>query len=127
MTITIKKSTDVVEEILTRIETLQLHQQAIQSAHRCVQDLKYRQFNINDGNLLQSLIELELDEWRNLFLWGLTVDKATQDRIKAIGYQKFLGHNKAVEHYFNNGCQPSKWLVADEEEFRAMCKKEFSP
>lgn len=116
----------VVEECMTRIEQLQEHVKAIEAAAYCLRARK-RQRQVEFGNLIDSLISDELDEWRNLALWGLTLDDAERDRIKAAAHQRFLRDGISVGTWLNNGVEPSQWLVSDEEEFRDMARKAFGP
>lgn len=127
MTIKLKNSNDIIENVLSRIETLKEHQQAIHSVCVTIRNLKHPRYEIDTGTLLETLRDLELDEWRNLFMWSLTVDDKTRDRIKAMGHQEFLSAGHSVAYLFNDGVMPGKWLVADEEEFREMARKAFAP
>ena len=86
MKITNKK---VIEECMVRIKTAQAHISAVEMAGYFIRDVRtYR--NVEYGNIRDLLIEIELDEWRNLAAWGLTLDDAERDRVKAAVYQRFL-------------------------------------
>lgn len=115
----------LVEQALVRIEQLHEHITAVDSA-------RYIAERHSDGKALgidlrHALIERELDEWRNVFLWALTLEPAEQERIKAAAHERFLSDNQSVAHWFNDGDTPSMWLDADEKQFRAMARKAFGP
>ena len=116
----------VVEECMARIEQLQEHIKAIEAAAWCLRARK-RWVDVDYGNIHDLLISDELEEWRNLALWGLTLDDVERDRVKAAAHQRFLRDGMSVGTYLNNGIEPSKWLVSDEEDFREMAKKAFGP
>jgi len=120
---------DLVRETLTRIENMQNHYQAVSAALRLMQrDAGYsRGGEIHPGNLMSELVQKELHEWRNLFMWALTLEDDERDRIKAAAYERFLRDGMSVAQWFNDGVLPSKWLAADEEQFREMTRKAFAP
>lgn len=122
-------NTKLLEECLQRIELLQMHIAAVESASSQLSRLKpYQNFKVDDGNLRSSLIVEELDEWRKLFMWTLTVDDATRERIKAAAYERFLNGRNSVAEWLNpDGRYAGGWLSSDEDEFRAMAKKAFQP
>ncbi len=95
----------------------------------CVEFLrkKDRDFKIGDDIVYTTLMRSELDEWRNLLIWGLTCSHEAIDRIKAAVHERFLADRMHVAHWFQNDEYPSSWLTADEEEFREMAKKAFAP
>jgi hypothetical protein len=107
-----------VEEFLERIELLQLHIAAVDSAKSHLLRLKQWQwFKVDSGNLRSELIDSELDEWRKLFMWCLTIEDETRDRIKAAAYQRFLDQRNNVSQWLNpDGVVASRWLKADEDE-----------
>ena len=109
---------------MERINVLQEHIMAVENAARYISSATYRERVIN-SNLRELLIEEELEEWRNLCMWGLTVDDKTRDRIKVAARQRFLRDDISVAHWLNNGVMPGHWLVADEDEFKEMAKKAF--
>ncbi len=123
------KNTDMVEQAMTRIELIQQHMQNLDEAARYVSERKsYADRAREDaGALRDALIRLELHEWRNVAMWGLTLDDAERDRIKAAVHQRFLRDGMSVTHWMNGGVTPSQWFSADEEEFREMARKAFSP
>lgn len=116
----------VVEECMARIEQLQEHIKAVEAAAWCLRESK-RWVEVDYGNLHDLLISEELEEWRNLALWGMTLDGAERDRVKAAAHQRFLRDGMSVGKWLGNGIEPSQWLVSDEEEFRAMAKEAFGP
>jgi hypothetical protein len=118
----------LIEESLERIELLQLHIAAVDSAKAHLSRLKQWQgFKVDSGNLRSELIDAELDEWRKLFMWCLTIEDETRDRIKAAAYQRFLDQRNNVSQWLNpDGIVASRWLKADEDEFRVMVSKLFS-
>lgn len=114
------------EESLERIMHIQEHISAVEAA---VYSIMKRDRNkiIDYGNLRECLINDELDEWRKLFMWGLTLDKERRDRIKAAAHNRFLRDGMHVANWINNGISPGTWFVADEAKFRTMAKAAFSP
>lgn len=123
MKITNKK---VIEECMVRIKTAQEHISALEMAGYFIRDVR-RYRNVEYGNIRDLLIEIELDEWRNLAAWGLTLNDAERDRVKAAVYQRFLRDGMSVGKWLGNGIEPSQWLVSEEEDFREMARKAFGP
>lgn len=118
----------MVEEAMARIEQLQAHISAIEAAGRCLNERNpHQSFKIDYGNLRDILIQNELDEWRNLFMWAITLDDEERDRIKAAGYHRFLRDGMHVAHWINNGVSARSWLQSDDEQFRVMARKVFIP
>lgn len=126
MKITNKK---LIEECLERIDLLQLHIAAVDSAKLHLSRIKQWQcFKVDSGNLRSELIDSELDEWRKLFMWCLTIEDDVRDRIKAAAYQRFLDQRTDVSQWLNPDCVvASSYLKSDEDDFRAMVSKVFSP
>jgi hypothetical protein len=60
-------------------------------------------------------------------MFGMTLKDEDRDRIKAAAYERFLSDKMSVKHYLPGGDSAGHWLVADEEEFRAMVKVAFAP
>lgn len=79
------------------------------------------------GNTYELLIEKELSEWRGIMMWGLVVDDATRDRIKAAAHDRFLSEKQSVNKWWNDGQEASHWYTSTEEEFREMARKAFAP
>jgi len=118
----------VVEESLVLIQLLQEHTNAVDAAASFIRHLKpHYTTPVDFGNLREKLINLELEEWRKLFMWALTLTTEEQDRIKAAAHDRFLNNKTYVAHWFTEGGYTGKWLVADEEEFREMTRKVFAP
>lgn len=113
-------------QCLTRIEVLQAHQNAIQAALHCVRE-RCPQDQVQSDLLFSRLNELELQEWRNLFMWALTLEDGERDRIKAAAHERFLSDGHSVSHWLNNGVTPGSWVSADEDAFREMARKAFAP
>lgn len=115
----------MVEQAMTRIELIQQHLTHLEQAKRFVSERSRE--TANTGTLFDDLVRLELGEWRNVAIWGLTLSQDEQDRIKAAVHQRFLRPGMSVTHWMHDGITPGQWLAADEEEFRAMARKAFSP
>lgn len=116
----------VVEECMARIEQLQTHIKAIEAAAWCLR-ARRRSVDVDYGNIHDLPISEELEEWRNLAMWGLTLDDAERDRVKAAVHHRFLRDGMSVGMWINDGVEPSKWLTSDAEEFRDMARKAFGP
>lgn len=82
---------------------------------------------ISSGNLREILYGIEIDQWRKLLMWGITLDDKDRDRIKGMVHNRFLSHNMGVIDWLNNGIQPSRWFSAEEDEFRSLVEKTFYP
>jgi hypothetical protein len=117
----------MVEECLTRIEMIEKCIDDINKISSFLYQKKHRGWNIDQGNIMSTLIEEELSEWRHLFMWGLTLENEERDRIKAAAYNRFLNNDMNVSSWMNNGINPGSWIRSDEEEFREMIKKVFKP
>lgn len=119
---------DMVMQCLERIEMVQMHQKAIDSARWFVSHRSPGE-RLDDGlGLRARLWEIEANEWRSLFMWGLTLDDAERDRIRAAAYDRFLGDSASVGHWLSpSGVTQSGWMAADEDEFREMARKAFAP
>lgn len=114
----------IVEEALVRIEELHQHIQNVENAQWYLRHRKPH-VAIDSGRLRSDLIAEELDEWRNVFMWALTLTTDEQERIKAAAHSRFLRDGTCVAHWLNNGIAPSGWLTADEDRFREMARKAF--
>lgn len=120
------KNKDLVLQTLERIECIhQMLDQLQNIVHFC----SNRYESSNTGSELHTkLIEKELNEWRNLMMWCLTLTGDEQDRVKSAVYDRFLNDGMCVSHWLSSdGKTPSRWLLADEEEFRTMAKELFAP
>ena len=119
---------NMVEDQLKQIEYLQQQLQAADGAIQALYRLLGHGATVDGGNIITHLHRLELDAWRGLAMWGLTLDDAERDRIKAAVHQRFLHDRASVSQWMSgDGTSPSQWLVADEEEFREMAKTAFAP
>ena len=118
---------NVVEECLSRIDMLQTMIKHVEEARDFVNSFSYYDNKVDCGNLRSRLIDKEIDEWRNLAMWGLTLEPDEQDRIKGAVYQRFLSENTSISHWLNNGITPSSWFAEDEEKFREMALNAFKP
>jgi hypothetical protein len=117
----------LVFEAMVRIQDIQNHIKAIEEASYYLQN-RDRQIRIDYGNIRSLLIDRELDEWRGLMMWGLTLDDQYKDRIKAAAHARFLHDGISVSHWLNqDGVSPASWFEADEIEFRKMAKTAFGP
>lgn len=78
-------------------------------------------------NIVNKLYEEEMVEWRKLAMWGLTLDDADRDRIKAAVHQRFLRDGMSVHDWMNDGVAAATGFLATKAEFRAMAKTAFAP
>ena len=115
---------NIVEDCLRNIDMLQSHIQHVEAAVYYANQCRHKH-GLDAGTLRQTLIEEELDQWRSLFMWGLTVDEQVRARIRAAAYDRFLSHGKEICQWLNAGHCPSAYLVADEEEFRKLVDRLF--
>jgi len=119
-------------DCMRRIETINEHVAAIEAAAQFMAERRSSAswdadaFKASEP-LRRMLIESELDEWRNLAMWGLVVDHATRERIKVEVHQRFLRKGIATAHHWNGGVTPGTWMDADDKAFREMCRKAFAP
>lgn len=119
---------NMVTQALTRIEVLRKDIENLQAIQRRIGSRYTADYKKPDfGNIFQLLIEKELDEWRGVFMWALTLDDKERDRIKAAAHQAFLREGISVSHWWNDGETPGAWMSADEDAFRKMAKKAFGP
>lgn len=119
---------EIVLQCLERIEILHKLQSNFLETCAELQKRRAGYSNIVErGNVYQLLVEEELHEWRNLLMWGITLNAEDQTRIKAAVYNQFLKPGMSVMQWLNNGILPSKWLTSDEQEFREMIKQTFLP
>ncbi len=121
---------DAVLQCLQRIELFQRHQEAVRGAIQCIYTERgnAQQSTVDAGSLLDILHRMELDEWRNLAMWGLTLDDAERDRIKAAVHERFLRDGMDVRRWLTpDGRSAQAWCNANEAEFREMARAAFSP
>lgn len=117
---------EIVSQCMERVKCWQHHCAAIDAACYALNNDK-RHVSVETGNLRDLVIQRELDAWRDLAMWGLTLDKDERDRIKAAVHERFLRDGMNVAKWFSNGRDPGSWLAADDEEFRAMAREYFAP
>ena len=117
---------DMVEHCMERIELIQQHVRNVDNAKTFLSLMNIFD-DIYVGDLRHALIKQEVDEWRKLAMWGLTLDDAERDRIKAAVHDRFLRDDVKVADWFSGGVSPSQWLSSDENAFRAMAKAAFAP
>ncbi|MGL4260902.1 MAG: hypothetical protein ACRCTX_04720, partial [Afipia sp.] len=77
-----KTNKDLVHEAMTRIEHIREHTRAVEAAAYHLSK-RYRQRKIDYKELRDALFMAELDEWRNMFLFAITLDIKERDRVKA--------------------------------------------
>jgi len=116
------------EIVLGQLEKIELYQQHIRNVEDAARDVRDRgRTSVEYGNLMALLVDAELAAWRNVAMWGLTLEDAERDRIKAAVHSRFLHDGVSVQSWMNNGTSPSSWLKADEDAFRGMAKTAFAP
>lgn len=118
----------MVAKALENVMFWQEHQTAVRAAMQAANETRYSG-NVDCGQLLDSLYECELREWRNLMLFGLAVPDEQRDRVKAAAYQRFLAGHVAVNQWLSDSptAPCSYWLSADDAAFREMCRRVFAP
>lgn len=118
---------DIVLQCMRDIEFLQNHVANIDAAVAAVHRA-HRLSNVDCGTLRETLCNMELKQWRQMAMWGLTLDDDERDRIKAAVHERFLSDRMHVAEWFSDtGGTPGAWLHADEIEFRKMAKLAFGP
>ena len=110
---------------LARVEAIQ--KMIIQLDDMCSFIGSHTRKTVDIGDIRSELVRIELDEWRTIAMWGLTLSDEDRDRVKAAMHEEFLGKDRVVSHYLNNGVSPGMWLSADDEEFREMARDAFRP
>lgn len=117
---------EVVLDVLASIEATEEHIRRLDEMARYAREHnKYTE--VLTGNLREILFGIEIDQWRRLLMWGITLEEKDRDRIKAAAHQRFLRKGMSVADWMNGGIQPSSWLTANEEEFRELIEKTFKP
>lgn len=117
------KNKELVLKLMKEIEIVRNHYSAVMRAMGYATDGIYCNKAFSD-DLLNALNHKELELWRKVFMFGLTLPATDQERIKAAAYEEFLAPNRSVREYITSGHQ---WLVSEEEEFREMARKLFMP
>lgn len=120
------KNTDIVVQCMERIELVQQHIKNIDNAKYFLSESR-RWEKVDCTSLRNALFESEIDEWRKLAMWGLTLDDSERDRIKAAVHDRFMRDEMYVADWFSGGVSPGHWLSSDETAFREMAKVAFSP
>ena len=115
------------EEAMIRAETAREHYNAVKAASYYVQNADRVSSTPDTGEILEKLMQIELDEWRGIFMWGLVADDELRDRVKVAAKDRFLANTMHVANWFNNGEDVSSYLTADEDEFRKMVDEVFKP
>ena len=119
-----KTNKDIVKECLIRINEIQEYAEQYQGILYFIR-LDNRE-DLDSGNVYNKLVERELGEWRNLFMWGMTLNEEERNDIKALAHSRFLENGRHVANWLTkNGITPSTWLTKDEEEFRKMAREYF--
>jgi len=123
------KNKEIVQQLLEQIEVVRQHYDAVQGALYYIRTIKRGtdKSSLYPDELLTALVTEELELWRRVFMFGLTLPDDERDRIKAAAYEWFLSDQMSVAYYLFGGENAGKWFVKDEEEFRAMCKEIFAP
>lgn len=116
---------DIVLQCMENITVLQGHIRSIEAAAAYL--FNRRKASVDYGNLRDFLVDSELEEWRKLSMFGLTLNDADRDRVKAAVHDRFLRDGVHVADWFNGGAQVSAWFSEDEDAFREMARKAFAP
>lgn len=121
------KNKELVMNLWTQIDETQRHHNAVMAAVSYLHNShSYSQKSFSD-DIIVALIKKELDLWRQLFMFALTLPGADQERVKAAAYDRFLNEQMSVSSYMNNCRGGSSWSVAEDEEFREMVRNTFKP
>lgn len=116
---------DIIRQAMARIEYVQGLIKALDDVTRFLGE-RDRYTTIDAGNMKGKLYEAETQEWRNVFMWGLTLDDADRAEIKALAHARYIKDDMDVSHWLDErGITPSQWLRADEDSFRKMAKEYF--
>lgn len=85
-----------------------------------------RMYKLDPAGIREKLFELESRAWRDMLIWGITLGKTKQARIKAAIYDRTFADEWGVAQWLHpSGVMPSRWMDADEQDFRKMVKKAF--
>lgn len=117
---------EIVAGCMARVEESQRHISAVEAAVNFVLSRNH-QMIIDSEHLRAALLNEECKAWRDLFMWGMTLEQDVIDRIKAAAHQRHLRNDMEIARWLNNGVMPRSWLSADEEEFREMARVAFAP
>lgn len=119
-----------VEKVFEEIAQVQAHIQMLDDViHFCGRIANtWEHSELGAASLRAWLFEKETSLWRDLAMWGLTVDKPLQDRVKAAVHDRYFNKTVSVANYMSDfGLPASRWLQADEEEFKKMVAEAFKP
>lgn len=113
----------VVLDALTNIRQLEEHWEAVHAALHRARGGGYERASVEADDLLRKLMERQLDEFRKLFMWAITLTDEEQALIKRVAHERFLKDGISVADYLAPWGGPI--LVKAEEEFREMCREAF--
>lgn len=85
-----KELNNIVEQIMERICTIQLHIDSIDLAKNYLYRTNGASCIIDCGNIREQLIDEELREWRRVFMFAMVLDGETLKSIKKAAYNRFL-------------------------------------
>ena len=118
---------DIVLKCLGSIKHLQEVIKNIEETHALASRIVGYSGKVDYGDVREIIIRHEVDEWRRLCMFGLTLTDAEQDDIKALAHERFIA-GASVGHWLSpDGIGPGSYLTKSEEEFRAMAKAAFAP
>jgi len=121
----------LLKDYMERLEEVRLHLDSLERTSRYVYDSCHGRNNEKTEaayNVLRtSLMDRELDLWRYVFMFALTVPEKERERIKAAAHDRFLSKHWSILDHMYNGRTPKQWLTADEQTFRDMCTEAFKP
>jgi hypothetical protein len=119
------KNKELVEKLLEQIEFIQEEVRAFDAIVSNLEyDTRFGDGKLDTGNIRSVLLDQELELWRKVFMWAMTIPPKDMDRIKAAAYERFLGEKMCVSPWIGN---PTSWSQATEDEFREMARKAFKP
>lgn len=117
----------LIADLLIHIEYAQQHIKAVDNACSFINSRNHGNSVISVGVLRESLIQVELEAWRSIFMWGLTLDGVDRDKIKVMAHERFLNDSTSVGHWLSSDfATPGGWYSKDEDDFRVMAKEYFS-
>lgn len=122
-----KMSKETVEDIIADIKRIDEHISNISAAQSYLHSgfSRYRdsEDRIHSGNLLSALYMEQNRLFRNLFMFGLVVDKRTRDKIKAIAYDRYIKDH----HFYPTMNRHRVSYDMEEQEFDRACRSLFAP
>lgn len=86
-----------------------------------------RYTELSTGNIRETIYGIEINQWRRLLMWAITLTDEERDRIKAAVHHRFLRKDQSIIDWINGGISPSFWYTAEEVEFRELVEKTFAP